>query len=490
MIDKAKMTPEEYERWVDAANEARGAAEEVDMMNEPRFRALYGDSSAPLPPQPDTSKLSTAESDNARIEREERRMRYYNLREDERDLLEKFDKATYSGGYLTLHHRPPACEKLMGDWWEMADYGFIYAARGTGKSFFALALCHALTTGQEIAGWKIEKPVKVMYVDGEMSQQDLQNRCRGLALGNENFRSINHDAFFRENGSVFCLSEEKDQNALLQHCYNQGVKVLVLDNLSSLFRGVEENSADDWEKILGWLLKCRRYGISVVLFHHSGKNGDQRGTSRREDHTAWSIKLDPVDQADVGEGEGAKFHVVFTKVRHSAKYPLTTEWTFKSENEENGARINVSVKGKGLSDVVLDLIRQGVNNNGDIADHLGISRALVTKLFRKLEEAGHACKEGHRYRAGKAKREEGPVVVNAPPIEDAVMNAVKTAGRPLTFAEIRDAIKTVAEWSDKTIEDAVCKLAETGRLASEVIPNPKTGKGKGQKKTRLAYRIP
>jgi hypothetical protein len=101
MIDKSKMTPKQYERWVDAANEARGAAEEVDMMNEPRFRALYGDSSAPLPPQPDTSKLSTAEAEKARIEREERRMKYYNLRENERDTLDKFDKATYTGGYLT-----------------------------------------------------------------------------------------------------------------------------------------------------------------------------------------------------------------------------------------------------------------------------------------------------------------------------------------------------------------------------------------------------
>lgn len=171
----------------------------------------------------------------------------------------------------------------------------------------------------------------------------------------------------------------------------------------------------------------------LVSIHHSGKNGDQRGRSRREDHAAWCIKLDPVDQADVGEGEGAKFHVVFTKARHSTKYPLTTEWTFKSENEEGGARINVSVKGKGLSDVVLDLIRQGVDNNGDIAEHLGISRALVIKLFRKLEEAGLACKEGHRYRAGAAEKKEGPVQVNAPPIEDAVISAVKPAGRPCAW---------------------------------------------------------
>jgi DNA-binding MarR family transcriptional regulator len=147
----------------------------------------------------------------------------------------------------------------------------------------------------------------------------------------------------------------------------------------------------------------------------------------------------------------------------------------------------VSVKGKGLSDVVLDLIRQGVNNNGDIAEHLGISRALVTKLFRKLEEAGLACKEGHRYRAGAAEKRKSPVEVNAPPIEDAVMNAVKTAGQPATFAEICEALKTVAEWKDKTVEDAVRKMAATGRLVSEEIPNPNTGQG--QKKTRLAYRI-
>jgi hypothetical protein len=45
--------------------------------------------------------------------------------------------------------------------------------------------------------------------------------------------------------------------------------------------------------------------------------------------------------------------------------------------------------------------------------------------------------------------------VNAPPIEDAVISAVKTDGRPVTFAEICEALKTVAEWKDKTVEDAI-----------------------------------
>ncbi len=106
---------------------------------------------------------------------------------------------------------------------------YIYSPRGVGKSYFVLALCRALTTGTAIAGWKVEKPVKVTYIGGEMSQQDLKKRVRALGLGNNILHIINHDAFFRENGTIFCLSDEVAQNALLQDCYNHGTKVLILD---------------------------------------------------------------------------------------------------------------------------------------------------------------------------------------------------------------------------------------------------------------------
>lgn len=501
MIDKSKMTLKEYQQWEDEANDARNAAEEPNLMNDPLLRALYGDSSMPLPKaRPALPPLSTSESEKLQAERdaepeksegerEDRRRKYHNLREDERTLFDQFDRAIYGGGYFVKNHHPPICEKLMGDWWEMSDFGFIHASRGVGKTFFGLAISRALATGQEIAGWEVNEPVRVLYLDGEMSQSDLQSRLRGLDLvdrqGVEFFFTLNHDAFFRENWSVYCLSEEKAQNALLNICTYHNIKVLVLDNLSSLFRGVEENSADDWEKILGWLLKCRRYGLSVVLIHHSGKNGDQRGTSRREDHAAWCIKLDAIDREDVAEDEGAKFNAIFTKARHAKKFPQTTEWCFKPLED---SKIAVEVKNSGLESVILDLIRQGVDNNGDIADHLGISRAQVTKIFGKLEAKGLACKEGQKYRAGKAKKEGGPVEVNPPPIEDAVMNAVKVAAQPVTLAEICEALKTVAEWKKEIVEGATRKLVKIGQLISEEIPNRKTGRG--QKKTRLAYRIP
>src|SRR4051812_14367522 len=62
-----------------------------------------------------------------------------------------------------------------------------------------------------------------------------------------------------------------------------GVALLVIDNISTLCRAGKENEAESWEPMQTWLLDLRRRGIAVLLVHHAGKGGAQRGTSRRED---------------------------------------------------------------------------------------------------------------------------------------------------------------------------------------------------------------
>jgi len=62
-----------------------------------------------------------------------------------------------------------------------------------------------------------------------------------------------------------------------------GVDLLILDNLSSLTAVVRDNDAESWGPIQEWLPKLRRRGVSVLVVHHAGKGGQQRGTSRRED---------------------------------------------------------------------------------------------------------------------------------------------------------------------------------------------------------------
>ncbi len=61
------------------------------------------------------------------------------------------------------------------------------------------------------------------------------------------------------------------------------IKLVIVDNLSSLVRSGKENEAESWIPIQEWALSLKRKGVSVLFIHHSSRSGTQRGTSRRED---------------------------------------------------------------------------------------------------------------------------------------------------------------------------------------------------------------
>lgn len=47
--------------------------------------------------------------------------------------------------------------------------------------------------------------------------------------------------------------------------------------------GYDENDNSHLDRYLAWLREIRHRGITVLIVHHAGKGGDQRGASRRED---------------------------------------------------------------------------------------------------------------------------------------------------------------------------------------------------------------
>src|SRR6185503_10347630 len=90
-----------------------------------------------------------------------------------------------------------------------------------------------------------------------------------------------------------------------------GIDLLITDNLSSLTAVIRDNDAESWGPIQDWLLRLRRRGISVLIVHHAGKGGQQRGTSRREDVLDTSISL--LIPADYQASQGARFEVHLEK---------------------------------------------------------------------------------------------------------------------------------------------------------------------------------
>jgi hypothetical protein len=122
-------------------------------------------------------------------------------------------------------------EKLLGDWFCEGDCGFLFAFRGTGKTWLALAMAQALSTGGKLGDWKAPAPVKVLYVDGEMPPDLMRDRCEGLEARNDNLQFLNHEILFERTGKVLNIADSEAQRAITARCMNTGVKVVILDNL-------------------------------------------------------------------------------------------------------------------------------------------------------------------------------------------------------------------------------------------------------------------
>lgn len=306
------------------------------------------------------------------------------------DLAEAFRKSTKPCMELGGLGIPPR-ERVLGDWFMEGDLGFIFAPRGLGKTWLSLAMSSAISGGRDCGPWRAGQPRKVLYVDGEMPCESLGQRIAGME-GGENLAVLNHEALFHLSGKVLNLANMAAQDVLTKQMLADGVKVLVLDNLSCLFSGVAENDADAWERVLGWLLTLRRYRIAVVLVHHSGRNKEtMRGTSRREDAAFWVIRLDEVQGE---QREGARFISRFTKDRNSRTEQSPIEWHFVT-NESGGVRI--ATKEASGMDVFRQWIEDGLTGAEDIAREMGVSKGRISQMAKKAIESGWLKKEGRGY---------------------------------------------------------------------------------------------
>lgn len=148
-----------------------------------------------------------------------------------------------------------------------------------------------------------------------MPAASMQERLAKLVAGVE--AKLLDSSYFRivtpdlQEGGIPDIATKKGQE-LLEGIIDDA-KLLILDNLSTLAPSLRENESDDWASFQNWILKLRKHGVSVLLVHHAGKSGQQRGTSRRED------ALDSVIVLRRAQGysacEGTAFEVHFEKTR-------------------------------------------------------------------------------------------------------------------------------------------------------------------------------
>jgi AAA domain len=315
---------------------------------------------------------------------EERAVKFF------KELLAKYNAAVVTSEELENVNIEPRA-KLLGEWLREGDLGFIYGERGSGKTWLVAGIATSVSAGTNLDTWESHGLFPVLYVDGEMPIDLTRDRLKGLSPKNKNLSILHHEHLYNLSGDSMNIADQMTQKVILEICTIKKIKLLILDNLSCLASGVKENDADEWEKLLNWLLDLRRRRIAVVIVHHAGTSGRMRGTTKREDSAAWVIKVTENNKNEPSESI-ARFETSFEKrPRGSTVFEWNRGWVFKTEVPGD---VSIGCEEVSFDGKVLQLIQAGLTSPTDISLELNCAKSTVCKAAKRLENQNLIEKKG------------------------------------------------------------------------------------------------
>jgi hypothetical protein len=278
-------------------------------------------------------------------------------------------------------------EDVLGPWLRVKNLAMLFGPRGEGKTFLVLACIIAIAGGKEFLSWAAPKRRKVLLIDGEMPGDVIQDRLRSLLKGTDPqglkdwLRVITPDS--QPAGLILALNRPDDQARIAEQV--DWADVIVLDNLACLTGG-DENDREAWLPVQGWILRLRTRGKTVLLVHHTGKGGDQRGSSSREDVLDTVVKLKRPPDYDPAQGLRVHWHFVkhrsffgadtlALEVQLEDLGPLGKHWKWSQLNEDV------------LMRQVVEMLKDKMSIR-DIAEVLDLSKSKVHRLKMRAKSIG------------------------------------------------------------------------------------------------------
>jgi hypothetical protein len=212
---------------------------------------------------------------------------------------------------------PPDIE-LLGRLILAGTLGLLYGMRGGGKSLLAMIIAYAIAGRKLVTPWGQGSGDAVCYLDGEMRIHGFQERLEQLHAFNtdEESKSAVREKLWIVSrhliGDLVGTLDTEEGQKSIEAYFPPKMRFLIIDNLSAWTSGGGED-LHGWQAVKTWLIQLRLRGIAVLLIHHAGKGGGQRGTSAHEDLVDYSIEVSPMFLED--EPEATAFRVEHKKLR-------------------------------------------------------------------------------------------------------------------------------------------------------------------------------
>lgn len=159
----------------------------------------------------------------------------------------------------------------------LGDQMTLYARRGVGKSLFSAFLMVCFASGKKALDGKIcpSRPYRVLLIDGELSEDDLQQRfraiCSGLGLSKDVLSNIMVRSAIHERKDLVLDTENGWADLEPDMCL---ADIIVVDSLFLAFpsaMGTDFSGTARLNDFYGW---CKRRGKTAIVVDHQGKKGD------------------------------------------------------------------------------------------------------------------------------------------------------------------------------------------------------------------------
>jgi len=158
----------------------------------------------------------------------------------------------------------------------------LYAGAKSGKSLMLLEVAAALATGKPVLNRPASDPIHVLYVDYEMSAQDIRDRLEAFGYGQHDKLDHLHYALLPSIGG---LDTPEGAKTIIDAVHHHNIELVVIDTTARAVEGAE-NDADTLRAFYRWTgLALKSKKCTYIRADHAGKDTSkgQRGTSAKND---------------------------------------------------------------------------------------------------------------------------------------------------------------------------------------------------------------
>ena len=201
-----------------------------------------------------------------------------------------------AGGWMGRVFPPSEC--FLGDLVSSKSRIFLAGYTGLGKTMLGMAMAVGMATGKGFLNWRSSRPARVLYLDGEMPGNLLQERIsdavRRSHCNGPPTNLFAYSADFAETvakvypglGVIAPLNTEEGQTFLYTLIGSLGgVDVIIFDNVMSLVVGDQKDEVP-WSETLPLVQQLTMQNIAQVWLDHTGHNATQQyGSSTK----AWRM---------------------------------------------------------------------------------------------------------------------------------------------------------------------------------------------------------